>query len=259
MPVDRTGALEASTAASPSARREAKTQQIEQGNAAFSGPGRVGRRLQNRQLRCSAQDGLQDLGRLACRADHGRGAVWRELIRGPTLKGASLAIPQGRRKRPGVAVLARHRKALAIRGCEYPGAPRLAQGPLIMGVDQGGKGRRQGLCSPGPRRAPGPVPRRDVRAVRHRLQGAMTGRRHAAGIEMGEQRWPQRLGTGGMHNPRRGSRFAGSLRGGGLATPQAASDRDPAQPTADCVRPRHGLSVKRSAGATACRVHRSAG
>ena len=114
--VDRTGALEAATAASPSSRCEAQAQHIEEGKEDCGGPRRVGRMLHQRQLRCIAQDGLEALGRIARRDDHWLGAVLRELIRGPTVKGESLALAQCWRKRAGVAVRARHRKALAIRG-----------------------------------------------------------------------------------------------------------------------------------------------
>ena len=223
-----------------------------------------------------------------------------------------------------------------------PGAPHLAQGQLVMVVDQGGKGRLKGFFTHVPRRAPGQLLIRDVRALRHLLQAEITGMRQDAGIEMGQQRGPQRIGTGRMHKvvgemrpgihfnqqltefhlgkagrdevlkgfgaggpvvgfQRRQnqlvvldadmtvfasqelldlghtgfefrlpldqtlqsltwvSRFDGSLRGGGLATPQAESDRYPDQHTADCVRPRRCLSVRRCAGATACRVHSSDG
>ena len=37
------------------------------------------------------------------------------------------------------------------------------------------------------------------RAVRHLLQAEITGMRHDAGIEMGQQSGPQRIGTSRMH------------------------------------------------------------
>src|SRR5262245_44855938 len=114
--VDRTGAIEAATADIPQPRREAQTQQIEESKDDFSGPGRVGRMLHDRQLRFITQDGIKDIGRIACRDDHGLGAILRELIRGPTVKGKALAIPKRRRKRTSMTVLARDWQALAIRG-----------------------------------------------------------------------------------------------------------------------------------------------
>jgi hypothetical protein len=38
--------------------------------------------LQDRQIRFIAQDDIEDIGGIACRDDHGLGAVLRELIRG---------------------------------------------------------------------------------------------------------------------------------------------------------------------------------
>ena len=114
--VDRAGAIEAATADIPQPRGEAQAQQIEERKDNFGRARRIGGMLHNCQLRFIAQDGIEDIGGIACGDDHGLGAILRQLIRGPTVKGEALAIPQGRRKRPGVTVLARHGKALAIRG-----------------------------------------------------------------------------------------------------------------------------------------------
>src|SRR4029450_5447413 len=107
-----TGAIEAATADIPQPWREAQAQQIEECKDNFGRASGIGRMLHNRQLRFIAQDGIEDIGRIACRDNHRLGAVLRELIRGPAVKGESLAIPKGWRKCTGVTVLARHRKAL---------------------------------------------------------------------------------------------------------------------------------------------------
>ena len=75
MEVDGTGAIEAATADIPQPWREAQTSHIEEGKEDFRGPGRVSRMLQNRQLCFIAQDGIEDIGRIPCRDDHGFGAV----------------------------------------------------------------------------------------------------------------------------------------------------------------------------------------
>jgi hypothetical protein len=48
--------------------------------------------LQDRQLCFIAQDGIEDIGGIACGDDHGLGAILRQLIRGPTVKGQPLPI-----------------------------------------------------------------------------------------------------------------------------------------------------------------------
>src|SRR5215510_1606320 len=119
--------------------------------------------LQNGQLRFIAQDGVENVGGIAYRNDHRLGAILRELIRGPTVKGASLAIAERRWKRTGVTILTRHRQALTIRGGKDAEAPHLAEGQLMMVVDQSGKSRLKRVFSHVPRRAPRQLPIRDVR------------------------------------------------------------------------------------------------
>ena len=66
---------------------------------------------------------------------HDFGAILRELIRGPTVKGDPQAIPEGRGERAGVPAFARHRKPLAIRGGEDAAAPALTEGKVIVIID----------------------------------------------------------------------------------------------------------------------------
>ena len=78
--VNGTGALEASTADIPQPWREPKAQQIEQGKDHFRRASGIGRMLHNRQLCLIAQDGIEDIGRIARCDDDGLRAVLRELI-----------------------------------------------------------------------------------------------------------------------------------------------------------------------------------
>lgn len=70
----------------------------------------------NRQLGFVVTDFIEHIGGVANRDGAEFGAVLRELIRTPTIKGNAHPIAQRRRKQASMAILTGHRKALAIGG-----------------------------------------------------------------------------------------------------------------------------------------------
>ena len=145
--VDGTRCKEAAVGEVPQPRGEAVAQQIEEGKDDLGGPGRIRGMFLNRQLRFVIAEFVKHIGRVADGHGHVCGAILRELIRGPTVKGDPQAIAERRGKRAGVPGFARHRKPLAIGGGEDAAPPELAEWEVIVIVDQRGEGGFEGFLA----------------------------------------------------------------------------------------------------------------
>lgn len=73
---------------------ESQTEQVEKGEDEFGKSGRVGRVLQQRQLRLVVEDLVEDIGRVPDRGGDHLGAVLGELVRGPGVEGDPLAVAE---------------------------------------------------------------------------------------------------------------------------------------------------------------------
>ena len=86
----------------------------------------------NRQLGFVIAEFVEHMGRIADGHWYVFGAISRELIRGPTIKGDPQAIAERWGKRAGVPRFARDGKPLAIRGGKNAAPPELTEWEVIV-------------------------------------------------------------------------------------------------------------------------------
>src|ERR1043166_9440641 len=115
----------------------------------------VRRMLHNGQLRFVIAEFVEDIGRIPDGRRNHFGPVLRELIRTPAIERHARRIGEVAGERPRQTVLAGDGQALAIGGRKYSGAPCLAQGQLVVVVDQGGERRFEGVFAEMPGGTPG--------------------------------------------------------------------------------------------------------